>query len=380
MAEQSDFERTEPASPRRLEQAREEGQVARSQELTTFVMLMAGGGGLWLLGGHLLESLRELMRQGLRFDVVVASDITRMGARLNDLASGSMMAMAPILGLLLAAAVVAPQLLSGWNFSANALRMDLNRLDPVAGIGRLMSWRGAVELAKALLKSVLIAAVAAGVVWYYREALFHLVLLPPAAAIGEMLRMAGVSFLVIGGVLALVAAADVPFQLWRHADELKMSHQELRLEHKESEGDPQIKAAIRNQQRAMARRRMMAEVPKASVIVTNPTHYAVALKYDEGAMRAPQVVAKGADLVAARIRELGEQHRVPVVESPALARAIYRHAEIGEEIPETLYTAVAETLAYVFQLKRHRELGELAPPPLVPVAVPPGLDPQEGVR
>lgn len=377
MADENDSERTEAASQRRLEQAREEGHVARSQELTTFAMLMAGGGGLWLLGGHLFEQLRVMMRTGLQIDTVIASDAAQMTSRLHDLAVAGLLAMAPLLALLMIVAVAAPQLLSGWLFSWDALRVDLQRLDPVAGFARLFSWRGVAELVKALVKSVLITVVAAAVMWHYRESLQQLVLLPPATAIGQLARVAGISFMIIAGALAIVAAADVPFQLWRHADDLKMSRQELRQEHKESEGDPQVKAAIRNQQRAMARRRMMSAVPKASVIVTNPTHYAVALSYEDGTMRAPRVVAKGADLVAARIRELGEEHHVPVLESPALARAIYRHTEIGEEIPEALYTAVAEILAYVFQLKRHREYGDITPVPPGPIAVPAGLDPLE---
>jgi len=227
---------------------------------------------------------------------------------------------------------------------------------------------------------VLKAVVAAAVMWHYREPLQQLVMLPLAAAIAQTAHVAGMSFLIIAGTLALVAAVDVPFQLWKHGDDLKMSREELRQEHKESEGNPQIKAAIRQQQREMARRRMMTEVPKASVIVTNPTHYAVALSYEDRTMRAPRVVAKGADLIAAKIRELGAQHNVPVLESPALARAIYAHAEIGEEIPETLYTAVAEILAYVFQLRRHREYGDATPLPLGAVAVPAGLDPQGALQ
>jgi flagellar biosynthetic protein FlhB len=380
MADENNFDRTEAATPRRLEQAREEGQVARSQELTTFAMLMAGGGGLWLLGGALFDQLRVLLRHGLTLDAAAVSDASQMTTRLHDLALNGLIAMAPLLALLMIVAVGAPQLLSGWNFSWSALRIDAQRLDPLAGVARILSWRGAAELIKALVKSALIAAVAAAVMWHYREPLQQLVLLPPAAAIAQTARIAGLSFLLIAGALAVVAAADVPFQLWRHADDLKMSRQELRQEHKESEGDPQIKAAIRNQQRAMARRRMMSEVPKASVIVTNPTHYAVALSYEDRTMRAPRVVAKGADLVAARIRELGEEHHVPVLESPALARAIYHHTEIGAEIPETLYTAVAEVLAYVFQLRRHREYGDVTPTPLRRIAVPAGLDPQERVQ
>lgn len=377
MAEENDSERTESASPKRLEQAREEGHVARSQELTTFAMLMAGGGGLWWLGGQMFASLRDLLQSALRLDIAEATDSTRMIARLYEFALAGLLAMAPLLAILMLVALAAPQLLSGWNFSVKALRFDWQRLDPVAGCGRLVSWRGAAELIKALVKSALITAVAAAVMWHYRDQLQELVLLAPATAIRETVRLSGMAFLMIAGALAAVAALDVPFQLWRHADDLKMSREELRQEHKESEGDPHIKAAIRNQQRAMARRRMMAEVPKASVIVTNPTHYAVALRYEEGAMRAPRVIAKGTDLVAARIREVGAEHNVPVLESPALARAIYRHADIGAEIPETLYTAVAEILAYVFQLKRHREFGGVFPAPLAPVSVPPGLDPLE---
>ena len=376
MAEENDLERTEEATPRRLEQAREEGQVARSQELTTFAMMTASGAGLWWLGGELFGRMSGIVREGLRIDAAGAFDPTQMITRMHAQAFEALLAIAPLLIVLLLVAVAAPQLLSGWLFSANALRFDFQRIDPIAGIGRVLSWRGLAELVKALLKAVLIAVVGALIVWHYRDALVQLVQLPLEAGIGETGRIAGMSFLMLAGALAIVAAADVPFQLWRHADELKMSRQDLRQEMKENEGDPQIKAAIRAQQREMARRRMMAEVPKASVIVTNPTHFAVALRYDE-TMRAPRVIAKGADLVAAKIRELGTQHQVPVVEAPALARAIFRHAEINDEIPAQLYTAVAEVLAYVFQLKAWREHGAPAPRPLADIAVPAGFDPNE---
>lgn len=379
MAEEHDAERTEAASARRLEQAREEGQVARSQELTTFAMLMAGAGGLWFLGAHLFQQMRALLRQGLSIDAATVFDPGQMTQRLYQQSFEALSAVAPVLLVLLVVAFFVPQLLSGWIFTWNALRFDWQRLNPIAGITRVISWRGAAELAKALVKAVLITVVAAAVLWHYREPLQELALLPVDAGIAHMSRIAGWSFLVIAGTMAVVAAADVPFQIWRHGNDLKMSREELRREQRESEGDPQIKAAIRNQQRAMARRRMMAEVPNASVIVTNPTHYAVALRYDDQSMGAPRVVAKGADLVAAKIREIGELHRVPVLESPALARAIYFHAEIGAEIPEKLYAAVAEVLAYVFQLHRYRDYGGAAPRQLSPVEVPVELDPQ-GVR
>jgi flagellar biosynthetic protein FlhB len=376
MAEKDDSERTEQATPRRLEQAREEGHVARSQELTTFAMMAAGGAGLWWLGGQLFARMAALVREALHIDAAAAFDPAQMMVRMHIQAFDAMMAMAPLLLLLLAVAIVAPQLLSGWLFSAGALRFDVQRINPLAGIARLLSWRGAGELVKALVKAALIMLVAVLVIRHYRQPLLQLVRLPLEAGIAEMGRIIGASFLMLAGALALVAAADVPFQLWRHGDDLKMSRQELRQEMKENEGDPQIKAAIRAQQREMARRRMMAEVPTASVIVTNPTHYAVALRYDEG-MRAPRVIAKGAELVAAKIRELGEQHNVPVLEAPALARAIFRHADINDEIPDQLYTAVAEVLAYVYQLKSYREHGGLPPRPLPEIRVPAGLDPNE---
>jgi len=376
MADDNDQERTEQATPRRLEQAREEGHVARSQELTTFAMMAAAGAGLWWTGGELFGRMSGLVRAALRIDAASAFDPAQMTLRMHGQAIEALLAIAPLLLVLLLVAVAAPQLLSGWLFTTSALRFDLQRIDPLAGIGRVLSWRGVGELVKAMIKSVLIGIVGAMIVWHYREPLLRLMGLPLEAGIAELGRIVGSSFLMMAGALAVIAAADVPFQLWRHSDELKMSREEVRQEMKESEGDPQIKAAIRAQQREMAKRRMMAEVPKASVIVTNPTHYAVALRYDE-TMRAPRVVAKGADAVAAKIRELGAAHNVPVLEAPALARAIFRHAEINDEIPSQLYTAVAEVLAYVFQLKSWREHGGLVPQALPQIMVPAGLDPHE---
>ncbi|MEI7677861.1 MAG: flagellar biosynthesis protein FlhB [Betaproteobacteria bacterium] len=376
MAEENDQERTEEASEQRLEKAREDGHVARSQELTTFAMMAAAAAGLWWMGGQLFHRMSNLVREGLRIDAATAFDPTQMMTRMNMLSIEGLMTIAPFLLLLLVVALAAPQLLSGWLFSTEALRFDFSRIDPMAGIGRVFSWRGVGELIKALLKSALVGLVGALIVWHYREPLLHLASLPLEAGIVELGRIVGSSFLMLAGVLAVVAVADVPFQLWRHADELKMSREELRQEMKESDGNPEMKAAIRAQQREMARRRMMAEVPNASVIVTNPTHYAVALRYDE-TMRAPRVVAKGADLIAAKIRELGAEHHVPVLEAPALARAIFRHAEINEEVPAQLYTAVAEVLAYVFQLNSWREHGGLVPHPLPEIAVPAGMDPNE---
>jgi flagellar biosynthetic protein FlhB len=297
-----------------------------------------------------------------------------MLAPLGGQAADALLACAPLLVLLVIAALAAPQLLGGWLFTANALRFDFKRVDPIAGFGRLFSWQALAELAKALAKAALVSAVAVAVLWHYKDPLLELAVLPLESAAAQAARLVVASLALIAGALVLVAAADVPFQLWRHADGLKMSKEEVRRENRETEGDPHVKAVIRSQQREMARRRMMAEVPKADVIVTNPTHYAVALRYDDSAMRAPRVVAKGADAVAAKIREVGEANHVPILESPPLARALYRHAELGDEIPAALYTAVAEVLAYVFQLRRHNLHGEAAPQPLREVPVPAELD------
>ena len=374
MAEDSHLERTEPASPRRLEQAREEGQVARSAELNTFVMLLTGAGGLWFTGGHLYTQLRSVLKDGLTFGADDLESPSQMFMPLARLAAEALLACAPLLVLLVIAALAAPQLLGGWLFTTNTLRFNFGRIDPIAGFGRLFSWQAVAELVKALVKALLVSVVAAAVLWHYKEPVLELVTLPLESAAAQAARLAVASLALLSGGLALVAVADVPFQLWRHADGLKMSKEEVRRENREAEGDPVVKAAIRAQQRAMARRRMMAEVPTADVIVTNPTHYAVALRYDDSAMRAPRVVAKGADEVAAKIREVGREHRVPVLESPALARALYRHTDIGDEIPAALYTAVAEVLAYVFQLRRHNEHGGVVPQPLRAVPVPPELD------
>jgi flagellar biosynthetic protein FlhB len=241
----------------------------------------------------------------------------------------------------------------------------------------VVSTHSLVELGKALGKTVLVGYVAWIVVRGKQEAVMALALEPlnvGSAHLGQLLLQC---FMLIVAALVAIAAVDVPYQLWQHASKLKMTREELRQEAKESEGNPEIKAKIRATQREMARRRMMAEIPTADVVVTNPTHYAVALKYTEGKMGAPRVVAKGADEVAARIRELAAEHKVPMLEAPPLARALFRHAELGDEIPETLYTAVAEVLAYVFQLKAHASHGGLRPTAPSALEVPPGMDPLE---
>lgn len=375
MAEDTGLERTEPASVRRREQAREEGQVARSRELSTLALLLAAGGGMWLMGAGLGDQLHGLVRHGLQLEPALAFDTDLMLLRLKDSFTGVLLAFSPLLLLLVLAGLASAMLLNGWLFSLKPLMPNWGRLDPLQGLARMLSWQGVIEMLKAIAKSVLVGGVAVWVIWHNSGAVLSLISEPLGAGITHMVQLLGRSFLTIASSMALLVAIDIPFQLWSHERKLRMTREEVRQENKESEGDPQVKAHIRSQQREMARRRMMAEIPKADVVVTNPTHYAVALRYQGGAMRAPQVVAKGAHLLAARIRELAEEHAVPVLEAPPLARALYRHAELGAEIPAALYTAVAEVLAYVYQLRRGREDGAPAPQPPQLLALPPGLDP-----
>jgi flagellar biosynthesis protein FlhB len=375
MAEDSDLERTEPASARRIEKAREEGQVARSRELSTFLLLFAGAAGSWWFGAHAMAEFRGWFAHALVFDSRLAWDSTLATQRLAVLGFEALLIVAPLLGLLFAAAILSPLMLGGWLFAPASMIPDISRIDPLRGLSRLFSTHGLAELAKALLKVVVVAAFAVWVARSNTASLFALFDQTPESGIATAGQLVVTSFIAVVCSLALIAAVDVPFQLWSHASKLKMTREELRQEHKEHEGDPKIKARVRTLQRDQARRRMMADVPKADVVVTNPTHYAVALSYRNGEMRAPKVVAKGLGHIAQRIRQLAVENSVPLLEAPPLARALHQHTEIGDEIPEQLYSAVAEVLAYVFQLKRSRSFN--VPTPAVPVnlQVPAELDP-----
>lgn len=376
MSEESDLEKTEPASPRKLEKSRDDGQVPRSAELSTFAVLIAAGGSLWLMGDRLTVQLTSLMKDGMRVPRDVGFDSGLLLERLFSQSLHTLFAFAPFLTLMFVVALAAPMLISGWLFTWKSLAPDFKRLNPVSGVGRMFSWNSLIELTKALLKASLIGGVGAWTIWHHKEAVLSLIAAPLAMGAGHMGDLVIMSFLAIAGTMILIAAVDVPFQIWDHHRKLKMTKEEVRKENKETDGDPQIKARIRAQQREMARKRMMAEVPKADVIVTNPTHYSVALKYEDGKMRAPRVVAKGSHLLALKIREVGQQHKVPLLEAPPLARALYHHAELGDEIPQTLYNAVAEVLAYIYQLRRHREYGGRAPHAPDALQVPAELDPE----
>lgn len=375
MADQdSDQEKTEEATPRRLEKSREEGQVARSRELATFMLLLAGVIGLWSMGGLLYDQLGMVMEQAFLFERRQALETTPMLTNALNLGERTLYALMPLFLLLTVVALVAPALLGGWLISAKSLKPQLGKLNPFKGLKRLFGVQALVELAKAIAKSLLVGSVAVTFLYLNRGDFMALMDQPIQQALAKAMGMAAEASGLMVLTLLVVILIDVPYQLWSHAKKLRMSKDEVKREHKESEGDPQVKGRIRQQQQAMARGRMMSKVPEADVIITNPSHYAVALEYQETGMSAPRVVAKGADEVAARIRELGEEHGVPRLEAPPLARALYHHVDLDAEIPADLYTAVAEVLAWAFGLKRAAKEGGEAPPSPENLPVPASLE------
>ncbi|MYM68532.1 flagellar type III secretion system protein FlhB [Pseudoduganella sp. FT55W] len=351
MADDSDAEKTEPASAKRLEQAREEGDVPRSREVATFTVLMAAGACLWVSGDSLVRQMQGALVSGLSLTQEQIFDSDVLFHRIAVDVVQVLIACLPLGIAVMIVALASPMLVGGWLFSGKAFMPNFNKLNPINGIGNMFSTNALVELVKAILKTIVVGFVTWLVVLKYKDAVIGLSVEPLKLGIGHTLNMLSSSFMFIVGALGLIAAIDGPYQMWHYANKLKMTRQELIQESKESDGNPQIKGKIRQLQREMAKRRMMADVPTADVVVTNPTHYAVALKYNDGMRGAPKVVAKGTDEVAAKIREIAKEHKVAMLEAPALARALHKHTEIGDEIPEQLYAAVAEVLAYVFQLR-----------------------------
>lgn len=375
MAEDSDLEKTEQPSARRLEQAREEGQVPQSRELSTFLVLITGVSGLWLMGGWISGRILGVLRDGFHIERAVAFDTRLMLESFGNLFTDALLTMLPLFAILLVAAVAAPILIGGFVFSPKALGLKLDRMNPIQGLGRMFSVHGLAELVKSLLKAAIVGGVGVFAVWREHEHIFTLMTETVESAVPDFLQTVLFSALLIIMGLAILALIDVPFQLWQYNKKLRMTKEEVKRESKEQEGDPHVKARIRSMQREMARRRMMAEVPKADVVVTNPTHFSVALKYDAKKMGAPIVVAKGRGEVALKIRELAKEHKVPLLEAPPLARALYKHCELEQAVPGALYTAVAEVMAYVYQLNHWMAKGGL--PPAVPakLPVPTDMDP-----
>ncbi|MBS1159911.1 MAG: Flagellar biosynthetic protein FlhB [Proteobacteria bacterium] len=375
MAEESDLEKTEEPSGRRIEQAREQGQVPHSRELGTFLVLIVAGSAFWMMGSWFTQRSMAIFRKGFAIDSKFMHEPAQMLPRLTDISVDALFAFSPLLALLLVAALLPPFVLNAWVFAPKALVPDLNRMNPLTGFGRMFSWNSLMELGKAVLKAALVGGVAVLLIWKERDEIFGLLAQPLEAGLAHAGNLVSFSFLILVSALVLVVAADVPFQLWQHFDKLKMSKDEVKQEMKEMMGDPQVKGRIRSLQMQAARKRMMSAVPQANVIVTNPTHYAVALSYQAG-MSAPKVVAKGMGAIALRIRELAAEHAVPVLEAPPLARALYKHAALDSEIPAALYNAVAEVLAYIFQLANWRQVGGVYPMPPQDLPVPAELVPE----
>jgi len=375
MAEDSDLEKTEAATPRRLEKAREEGQVARSRELNTFMLLACGVAMLWTTGAFLYRSLNGVMRSGLWFDPRIARDTHVMTAAAAESAFQALISLLPLFGALIVVAIFSSVALGGLVFTTKSLEPKFERLNPLKGVARMFSAQTLVELLKTLAKAAVIGGIGAAVIWRYRDDMIALMQSTPYEALIAGMRLVALCCALIVAALILVVAIDAPWQLFSHHKKMRMSRQDVKQEHKESEGDPHVKGRIRQQQRAMARRRMMSEIPKADVVVTNPAHYAVALSYSEHEQGAPRVVAKGSGLVAARIREIAQQHRVPMLSAPPLARALHHHVEIDQEIPAALYGAVAQVLAWVYQLRTWQPGRGAAPHRPDDLPVPTDMDP-----
>jgi flagellar biosynthetic protein FlhB len=344
-------ERTEEPSQRRLQEARERGQIPRSRELTNFATMIGGSAALVAIGGTVAAHLSQLMRRSLSIDEKSLRTTDSMATSLGDACISAVTAVLPVFGALICMVLLASVVLGGWNFSSKALTPDFSRLSPLSGIKRLFGLHGLSELAKALLKCLVVSAVCAAIVSSIFGDVLALGRMAPRAAISRGAGLLSWAFVWLCASLALVAIVDVPLQIFQFKRGLRMTRQELRDESKEMDGRPETKQRIRQMQQTLARRRMMHKVPTADVLIVNPTHFAVALKYDPKKMRAPVVLAKGVDLVAQNIRRIAEEHHVPIFESPKLARALYRSTDLNKEIPSGLYVAVAQILSYIFRVR-----------------------------
>ncbi|WP_047518013.1 flagellar biosynthesis protein FlhB [Methylophilus sp. Q8] len=374
-AEDSDMEKTEDASPKRLEKAREDGDIPRSRELAACAVLFTTGMAIMMLSRPLGEAMKNVLRQGLSIDHAMAFEPQLLIVHMMKVVEQALWAFLPLAVIIVSVAVAAPILVGGWVMSQKSLVPNFGKLNPIKGLANLFSKNSLVELLKSIAKTILVASVGYTIVKKDLQPMLSLSQMPLAAGISTVSDYMVTGFLTIASALVLIAVIDVPYQLYQYAQKHKMTKQELKDEAKESEGSPEIKGRIRQQQREMARRRMMSNVPQADVVITNPTHYAVAIRYKEGENGAPIVVAKGADVIAQKIKEIAAEHEVMTLESPKLARALYAHAELEREIPQTLYAAVAEILAYVFQLRVFKQHGGVRPAMPANVPVPDALDP-----
>ena len=349
--EQTGQERTEEPTERRLQEARKKGQVPRSKELNTMLSLLLASISLLVFGGHISQNLMQISVEGFSVPRELAFDTAQLPFQFMYMASQAILALSPFMAIMLVSVFAGPLLMGGWSFSLETISFKLEKLDPIKGLARIFSLKGLVELVKALAKFVLLLGAAILVFFSIDQQLLSLASMTPKAAGLEAATILVQVLLILSATTILIVALDVPFELWNHSKQLRMTKQEIKDEMKETDGNPQVKQRIRTLQRQLAESRMMEDVKTADVVITNPTHYAVALQYLDRPGRAPKVLAKGKDLTALRIRYIAADCDIPIFEAPPLARALYRSTEIGYEIPHVLYMAVARVLAYVFQLK-----------------------------
>lgn len=368
--EDTSQDKTEEPTGRRLEKAREDGNVPKSKELGTAIVMVAGVAAILMFSSLLGRSMLYVGHIGFELDRADLFDSSRMIAKLEAAAMTAASALAPIMAILLVAALMGGILMSGWNFSTKALTPKLSNMDPIKGIKKMFSLNSLVELLKATAKFLVVALTAMMALTFIQDDLLRLYLVDEESAIFTSMHLLGWICIALACSLLFIAAIDVPYQLWNHNKQLKMTKQEVKDEYKDTEGKPEVKRKIRELQMAMAQNRMMQAVPEADVVITNPTHFSVALKYDRDGDGAPIVVAKGVDIIAFKIREIAKDNGVEIVESPALARAIYHTTEVDREIPNQLYYAVAQVLAYVFQLQNFRNYRGKRPKPLGDITLP----------
>lgn len=353
----SSQEKTEEATPRKLDKAREDGQIPRSRDLTTTALLLGGTIGLYIFGSLIGEKLSNITRYNFILERETIFDDQAMIAHLAYSFFEGLMSLMPLFGILLVASIVGPIALGGWLLSAKSMAPKMSRMNPAAGLKRMFGFKALVELGKALAKVLVILALALVILDVLQAEILGLANEDVHRGVIHSLEISAWAAILLSASTILIAIVDIPFQIWDHSKKLKMSLQEVKDEYKDTEGKPEVKGRIRQLQREMANNRMMADVPEADVIITNPTHFSVALKYKPESMETPQLVAKGGDNIALKIREIGKAHKVEIIESAALARSIFYTTEVGDAIPDGLYVAVAQVLAYVFGLRRFRKEG-----------------------
>lgn len=374
MSEESDLEKTEDPTPHRRDKARKEGQIPRSKELTSLLMLFAGWCLVLSSGDGIARTLAQLLRHGLLFDRWMITDVNIMFRQFDRLMMMAITSLLPFFLGLFFCGIAAPTLLGGLHFSGKSFTVDLKRLSPLAGIKRMVSGQTLSELFKGVIKVTLVGVVCGGFIFINRQNFIQLSNKPLSEALYTSRTIIAHCLMAVILTLIPLVGYDVFYQLMSDLKKLRMTRQEIRDEFKQQEGDPHVKGRIKQLQRSASRKRMMANVPKADVIVNNPTHYSIALSYKEGGMAAPTLLAKGSGEIALRIREQGIQHGIPMLEAPPLARALYRHCEVGDPIPTELYSAVAEVLAWVYRLKHWRSSGGAMPKKPENLPVPTALD------